>query len=57
MRKLYLVRPAGGRVFQHEAVIEAFMQRMIAKLATAVGELVRPGKAGAPDVRVAAGAG
>jgi LysR family transcriptional regulator, nitrogen assimilation regulatory protein len=57
VRKLYLVRPAGGRVFQHEAVIEAFMQRMIAKLAVAVGELVRPGKAAAQDAALAAGAG
>jgi LysR family nitrogen assimilation transcriptional regulator len=54
VRKLYLVRPAGGRVFQHEALIEAFMQRMIAKLATAVGELLRPGKAGMPASAVAA---
>jgi LysR family nitrogen assimilation transcriptional regulator len=54
VRKLYLVRPAGGRVFQHEALIEAFMQRMIAKLATAVGELLRPGRAGMPASAVAA---
>jgi LysR family nitrogen assimilation transcriptional regulator len=57
VRKLYLVRPAGGRVFHHEAVIEAFMQRMIAKLAVAVGELVRPGKAATQGAALAAGAG
>jgi LysR family transcriptional regulator, nitrogen assimilation regulatory protein len=42
VRCLFLMRPAGGRMFQHEAAIDAFMQRMIAKLAVAVGDLVRP---------------
>jgi LysR family transcriptional regulator, nitrogen assimilation regulatory protein len=48
VRKLFLVRPAGGRLFLNEAAIETFMQRLIAKLAVAVGELVRPIRAGAP---------
>jgi LysR family nitrogen assimilation transcriptional regulator len=51
VRTLSLVRPAGGRVFQHEAAIEAFMQRMTAKLAEAVGELMRP-LGGAPQLAV-----
>jgi LysR family transcriptional regulator, nitrogen assimilation regulatory protein len=54
VRRLYLVRPAGAKPFQHEAAIEAFMQRMIAKLAVAVGELMRPIAARVPAV---AGAG
>jgi hypothetical protein len=33
------------------------MQRMIAKLAVAVGELVRPGKAATQGAALAAGAG
>ena len=44
VRRLYLVRPAGGRAFQQEAQIEAFMQRMIGKLSKAVGELVVPAR-------------
>ena len=50
VRRLYLVRPAGAKPFQHEAAIEAFMQRMIAKLAVAVGELMRPIAARVPAV-------
>jgi LysR family nitrogen assimilation transcriptional regulator len=42
VRRLYLVHPAGARGFQQDAQIEAFMQRMIGKLAQAVGELTRP---------------
>jgi LysR family nitrogen assimilation transcriptional regulator len=57
VRRLYLVRPAGARAFQQEALIEAFMQRMIEKLAKAVGELVMPAKAGALAEPVTARAG
>ncbi len=57
VRKLFLVRPAGGRVFQHEAAIEAFMGRMVEKLAVAVGELVRPTRGAEQRLRLAAGAG
>lgn len=41
-RRLYLVRPAGRPAFQQEAVIAAFMERMIGKLSAAGGELIQP---------------
>jgi LysR family nitrogen assimilation transcriptional regulator len=41
-RRLYLIRPASGRMFRHEAALEDFMQKMIVKLTVAVGELARP---------------
>lgn len=54
VRRLYLVRLAGARAFQQEAAIEAFMQRMIEKLAKAVGELRRPVGAEATATRAVA---
>jgi hypothetical protein len=44
VRTLFLVRPAGARSFLHEAAIEDFMQRMVAKLTVAVGELGGDGR-------------
>lgn len=41
-RRLHLVRPAGRPAFQQEAVIAAFMERMIGKLSAAGGELIQP---------------
>jgi LysR family nitrogen assimilation transcriptional regulator len=57
VRRLYLARPAGARLFQHEAAIEAFMQKMIARLAAAVGELMRPTGTVTDDARGFAQAG
>ncbi len=41
VRRLYLVRPVGGRFFHNEAAIEALMQRMAVRLAQSMGDLMR----------------
>jgi LysR family transcriptional regulator, nitrogen assimilation regulatory protein len=41
VRRLFLLRPAGRPAFQQEAVIAAFMERMIGKLTEAGGELIQ----------------
>ncbi len=55
VRRLSLIRPAGARAFQHQAAIEAFMQKMIAKLAEGIGDLARPiNRAAPPQAALAA---
>ena len=41
-RKLYLVKPANGHAYQQASAIDTFMQRMLAKLASRVGDLMHP---------------